>query len=344
MPVAASAPHGPWPQLLLGLCMVSTYLLIATSRMHKLTAALLGALLCVALGLLTGAIDGYGEVHAVLAKDLGILGVLVGTSILVDISGRSGLFQFLAVKIAKRARGEPRLLFFALLLLTMLFVSLLTIAPGTLIVVSLALVLCRTLELDPKPHLVGIAIAANSGALVTFASGICTLMVGTAAGIPYLQFFVVSTPVALLTGAVAWLVVGRVYRRELQPAGDAAERRARVAAFDEWAMVADRRVFRRCALILGATVLGFATAQQLGIGLDYVAMAGGACAILFSGQDPEAAVAKVNWTVILFFVGLFVMIGPSSTPACCRSPPRACRRCRAAASCWPWCCWCCSRR
>ncbi|MEZ6037198.1 MAG: SLC13 family permease [Planctomycetota bacterium] len=301
---------GTLPMAVLGLVMLATYALIASGKLHKLTAALCGAIVCTVLGLAFGVLHDYEEVHQVLGKDIGVLGVIVGTSILVDVAGKSGLFQFLAVKIAKQAKGDPGRLFTALMTLTVLFVSLLTIAPGTLIVASLTLVLCRTLELSAKPYLVGVAIVANSGALVTFASGICTLMIGSAARLPYLHFFAVSTPMALLTALVAWWVVRRFYRAELR--GDpatAGQRADAVAAFDEWAMVPDRRMFWRSAILLGLTIVGFATAQPLGVGLDFVAMAGGAAAILFSGQNPEDAVKKVNWTVIVFFIGLFVMIG-----------------------------------
>ena len=308
--VARDGGVGSLPMAVLGLTMLGTYTLIATGKLHKVTAALLGAIACTILALLFGVLHEYDEVHHVLAKDIGVLGVIVGTSILVDVSGKSGLFQFLAVKIAKKAKGDPQKLFTSLIVLTVVFVSLLTIAPGTLIVVSLALVLCRTLKLAPKPYLVGIAISANSGALVTFASGICTLMVGSAANLPYMHFFVVSTPMAIATALVAWFVVKRFYKAELtaDPA-TAGDRADAVAAFDEWAMVSDRRMFWRSAILLVLTIIGFATAQPLGIGLDFVAMAGGAAAILFSGQNPEEAIKKVNWTVIVFFIGLFVMIG-----------------------------------
>jgi Na+/H+ antiporter NhaD/arsenite permease-like protein len=301
---------GTLPMAVLGIAMLGTYALIATGKLHKVTAALCGAIVCTILGLVFGVLHKYEEIHQVLAKDIGVLGVIVGTSILVDVAGKSGLFQFLAVKIAKKAKGDPKKLFSSLIVLTVLFVSLLTIAPGTLIVVSLSLVLCRTLNLEPKPYLVGVAISANSGALVTFASGICTLMVGSAAKLPYGHFFIVSTPMAIATAVVAWLVVGRFYKKDLTADPSTAGDRAKaVAAFDEWAMVPDRRVFWRSAILLCLTIVGFATAQPLGIGLDFVAMAGGAAAILFSGQDPEDAVKKVNWTVIVFFIGLFVMIG-----------------------------------
>ncbi|MEM7199688.1 MAG: SLC13 family permease [Planctomycetota bacterium] len=306
----AGHASGPIPMVLLGGSMIGIYVLIATGKLHKLTAALLGGIVCTALGLVLGVLHDYGVVHKILAKDLNVLGVIVGTSILVDISGRSGLFQFLAIKIAKKAKGDPARLFTALMGLTVLFVSVLTIAPGTLIVVSLALVLARTLDLNPAPYLIGVAVVANSGALVTFASGICTLMVGSAAGIPYVHFLQVSLPAALFTAVVAWWVIGRRYRGSLT-AGETTpdERRTRIESFDEYAMITDRRVFRRCAWILGVTIAGFALAQPLGVGLDFVAIAGGAAALFLSGHDPEEAVKKVNWTVILFFVGLFVMIG-----------------------------------
>ncbi len=294
----------------LGIAMAAVFLAIATERLHKITAALLGSVVCVGLALALDVIPSYREVYAILSKDLGVLGVIVGTSILVDIAGQSGLFQFVAVKIAKRAQGDPRRLLGALVALTVLFVSFLTIAPGTLIVVSLALVLARTLDLRSKPYLVAIALAANSGALSTFASGICTLMIGSAAGIPYAHFLVVSLPMALATAWIVWAVVLRCYGNELaDPAVSSDERRARLASFDEWAMVKDRIVFRNCAVILVLTVVGFATARLFGVGLDFVAIAGGTAALLFSGFDPEQAVKKVNWTVIVFFVGLFAMIG-----------------------------------
>jgi Na+/H+ antiporter NhaD/arsenite permease-like protein len=308
--VLANTSGGILPMILLGTVMAVSYLLIGTGKVHKLVAAMIGALIAVALGLWLGVVHDYEEIHTRLSHDLGVLGVLVGTSILVDVAGQSGLFQFLAIKIAKRARGSPRRLLATIVALTVLFVGLLTIAPGTLIVVSLALVLAKELSLQAKPYLFAIAVAANSGALATFASGICTLMIGTAAGIPYVQFLMLSLPVALATAAIAWFLILRFYGARLaKPEITDAERAERIATFDEWAMVSDRRVFWRCAVILGATILGFAFARNFGIGLDWVALAGGSAALFFSGLDPEEAVKKVHWSVVLFFVALFVMIG-----------------------------------
>jgi Na+/H+ antiporter NhaD/arsenite permease-like protein len=83
----------------------------------------------------------------------------------------------------------------------------------------------------------------------------------------------------------------------------------KISEFDPWALVEDRWVLARSAAILGATVIGFASAQSLGLGMDFIAMAGGTAALLFAGRGVEDTIGKVNWTVILFFTGLFLVIG-----------------------------------
>jgi Na+/H+ antiporter NhaD/arsenite permease-like protein len=309
---SAEAARPILPMVLIGGVMTITFALIAFNRVHKMVAALLGAIVAVGISLAFSVYHGtppYETVHHFIAHDLNVLGVIVGTSILVEIARGSGLFHFIAIKLVKATGGDPARLFPAIMATTIAFVTFLTIAPGVLIMTSLVLVVTKTLDDEPTPYVLAVAIGANSGALMTFASGIPTLMIGTSAGIPYLHFFVVSTPLALLSAVPAYFVIRRVYRKSLFRAGDLDQRRAKVAQFDEWALVRDRSLFVRSAVILGLTIVGFAGAQSVNVGLDLIAICGGTSALLFSGFDPEEAVKKVKWPVILFFVGLFVLIG-----------------------------------
>jgi Na+/H+ antiporter NhaD/arsenite permease-like protein len=312
----AAAVKPVLPMVVLGLIMTATYVVIAFELLHKSLAAMLGAIAAVAADMVfkvfhaEGGRSAYSRaVHDIIGHDLGVIGVLVGTSVLVDIASRSGLFHFLAVKIVKQTRGNLDALHTAIALATLLFVTVLTITPGTLIMVSLVLVVTKELALDPKPYILTVAICANSGALVTFASGMCTLMLGTAGNLAYLDFFRVTTPLAFLSALIAFSVLRKLYANSLHSEGDPEERRRAVAAFDEWALVKDRRLFVRCGLILGSTILGFALAQPLGVGIDFIAFCGGTAALLLSGIHPDEAIKKVNWSVVLFFVGLFVIIG-----------------------------------
>ncbi|MFN7131073.1 MAG: SLC13 family permease [Myxococcales bacterium] len=313
---AATGEPAILPMVVLGTIMVATYAVIAFEKLHKSLAAMLGAIVAViaalAFGLfphLPGTRNPYGVVHHIIGHELGVLGVIIGTSILVDVVSKSGLFHFIAVKIVKRTQGDPKKLFFFVTLLTMVFVTLLTIAPGSLIVVSLALVVAKSLALNPKPYVMSVAIVANSAALTTLASGICTLMLGSAANLPYVSFFRVTTPMAFITAGIAFFLLQRFYGGLLTATGTPQERAAKVAQFDEWALVKDRRVFYRCAIILVGTIIGFAAAGKLNVGLDFIAITGGIAALLLSGTDPEEAIKMVKWPVILFFVGLFVIIG-----------------------------------
>lgn len=299
-------------QVLFGSLMLLTYAAIAFEVLHKTVAAVCGALVLTALAVATGLLEPYDQVYAILGHDLPILGVIIGTSILVELAGQSGLFHFLAIKIVKKTGGHPIRLFLALQLLVFVFAALLTIVPAMLIVSGLTLVICKSLRLSPMPYLLGIAFASNSGTLCTFASGLPTLMVGSAAKIPYGHFLVVSLPFALISLVVCYVWTRHAFRRDfLLPKSEAeqAELAATVAAFDEWALAPDLGAFTRAAVILCLTIVGFAVAKPLSVGPDFIALIGGAAMLLFHGKHVEETVKKVNWVVILFFAGLFVIVG-----------------------------------
>lgn len=301
-----------WVMILFAMGMLATYVGVAIDSFHKTVAALLGAVVLVPLALVLGVLPDYDATYEILSHDLNIFGVIIGTGILVDVTGRSGLFHFLSILMVKATGGRASALYFALCMLTFAFVAVLTIVPAMLILSSLVLVICRKLDYPPKPFLLSVAICANSGAVVTFASGLPNIMIGTQAGIPYVHFLMVSAPYALISFLVALAVLRFAFRRSLpwtQNAAEQADLQGRIEQFDAWALVEDRRVLVSSALILVLTVIGFALAQPLGVGMDFVAIAGGTAALLFAGKTIEDSIAKVNWTIILFFLGLFLIIG-----------------------------------
>lgn len=309
---AESSEHAPvWIMILFAMLMLITYVGVAYERLHKTVAALCGAAVLTVLALALGVFKSYGVIHEHLARDLNIFGVIIGTGILVGVTGKSGLFHFLSMLIVRATNGRTGRLYLAIAGLTFVFVALLTIVPAMLILASLVLVICRSLNYNPKPFLLSVAIFANSGAIVTFASGLPNIMIGTAAGIPYVHFLVVSAPYALVSALIALATLRFLFRNELpwkQSPEVRRELREKIEQFDAWAMVDSRVVLIRSGLILGLTVIGFALAQPLGVGMDFIAMAGGTAALLFAGRSVDDSIEKVNWTVILFFTGLFVII------------------------------------
>ncbi len=304
-------PASAGVMLLFAAVMIATYVGVAVERFHKTVAALCGAAVLVVLSLALDLFE-YPKIYEFLKEDLNIFGVIIGTGILVDVVGKSGLFHFLSMWIVRFTGGRAGALYLTLCLVTFLFVAVLTIVPAMLILSSLVLVICRSLDYKPMPLLLSVAICANSGAIATFASGLPNIMIGTAAGIPYLHFLQVSLPYALVSLVVAIVLLRFFFRHDLpwkQTPEQQAALQEQIESFDPWALVEDRKVLIRSATILLATVLGFALAQQLGVGMDFVAMVGATAALLFAGKGVEDAIHKVNWTVILFFMGLFVIIG-----------------------------------
>ncbi len=311
IPEAPIEPASTGVMLLFAAVMMATYVGVAIERFHKTVAALCGAALLVVLALGLDLLE-YPQIYDILAEDLNIFGVIIGTGILVDVVGKSGLFHFLSMWIVRFTHGQASKLFLTLCIVTFLFVSVLTIVPAMLILCSLVLVICRSLDYKPMPLLLSVAICANSGAIATFASGLPNIMIGTAAGIPYVDFLKVSLPYAVISLVVAIVGLRFFFRHDLpwkQTAEQKAALRDQIDSFDPWALVDDRKVLLRSAVILLSTVLGFAFAQQLGVGMDFVAMVGATAALVFAGKGVEDAIHKVNWTVILFFMGLFVIIG-----------------------------------
>ena len=305
------APAAPWIMVTFAVVMMATYVGVAVERFHKTVAALCGAGVLVTLSLILDLFE-YEKLYDFLKEDLNIFGVIIGTGILVDVVGRSGLFHFISMWIVRLTGGRATALFMTLCLVTFLFVSVLTIVPAMLILSSLVLVISRSLDYDAKPLLLAVAICANSGAIATFASGLPNIMIGTAASIPYAHFLQVSLPYAAVSLIVAIVMLRFFYRGALpwkQTEAEAAALKAQIETFDPWAMVEDTSRLVRSGVILMGTVVGFVFAQSLGVGMDFIAMIGATAALLFAGKGVEDAIAKVNWTVILFFMGLFVIIG-----------------------------------
>lgn len=307
----APAKYDPVVMAVFVAVMLVTYLGVAYERLHKTIAALIGGGVLALIAIYWGVYE-YEHIYDFIAEDLNVFGVIIGTGILVDVVGKSGLFHFLSMLIVRATGGQAAKLYLAICALTFVFVSLLTIVPAVLIMSSLVLVICRSLGYDVKPFLISTAICANSGAIVTFASGLPNIMIGTSAGIPYVHFLIVSAPFAVLSVLIAIVLLRFFFRGSIpwrQSPDERAALQARMNEFDPWAMVEDRRVLLRSAAILLLTVLGFAFAQALGLGMDFIAMAGGTTALLFAGKGVEDTIGKVNWTVILFFIGLFLVIG-----------------------------------
>jgi Na+/H+ antiporter NhaD/arsenite permease-like protein len=272
----------------------------AADLVHRTPAALAGAILLVIVGAI-------GQEEAIEAVHWETLGLLVGMMILVGILKESGIFGYLAIKSAQAAGGRPGLVLIYLAAITAFLSAFLDNVTTVLLMFPVTLVIARILEEDPIPFLIVEVLASNIGGTATLVGDPPNIIIGTVVEeLTFLDFITNLAPpivvILLVILGLVWLVHGRKLRTT-------EEDRKGIMALRASEEIGDRGLLVRAGAVCAATVVGFFLQQVTGLNPAVVALAGAAVAMLVCGPEVEAVLQEVEWPTILFFVGLFVMVG-----------------------------------
>ncbi len=301
-------------QLLATTIFLAAFALIASEKIDKTRVALAGAALMLVLGLVrqhtafSGSPDAPGA-----GVDWNTIFLLLGMMVVVSITRHTGLFEWLAVRSAKAVRAHPIGLILILSVVTAVVSAFLDNVTTVLLVVPVVLVLARTLEADPIPFVIPVSIASNIGGTATLIGHPPNIMIGSAAGFTFIDFLRYDAPPALLVLAVFCLIVWLGLTPRLRVSK---EDRARVLALDEAGVIRDPRLLRKCLFVLALALVGFVIHGYLGLEPATVALAAAALLLLMLGRHPRVPghegeyhwYADIEWSVLLFFIGLFVMV------------------------------------
>jgi Na+/H+ antiporter NhaD/arsenite permease-like protein len=256
-----------------------------------------------AIVVVVGALDVETAIESV---DWATLGLLVGMMIIVGLTEPTGVFSYLALQVARLSGGRPFRLIVLLALMTGVLSAFLDNLTAILLVVPISLQLSRLLGLPVVPLVLVQVMASNIGGTATLIGDPPNIMIGThVEQLTFLDFIVHLGPIAAVTLLVTALLLFAFYRRSLTPGPGAQER---LAELDPRAEIVRERLFRILA-VLGGTIVGFFLHAPLHVEPVVVAMAGATGMLLVAGGDLEAALERVEWGTIFFFVGLFVMVG-----------------------------------
>src|SRR5918998_442531 len=271
----------------------------ALDWVHRTPAALLGALLLIVAGAI-------GQEEAVEAVNWETLGLLVGMMILIAMLKASGLFGYLAIKSAQGARGHPGLTLISLAAITAVLSAFLDNVTTVLLMFPMTLVITEILEEDPFPFLIVEVLASNIGGTATLIGDPPNIIIGTEVPeLSFMDFIVNLAPpivvILLVTLGIVWLVHARRLRISESD-------RKGIMSLDAASHIEDRRLLVRSSAVTGATVIGFFL-QGLTALTAAVALAGAAVAMIVCGPRVEEVLHEVEWPTVLFFVGLFVMVG-----------------------------------
>jgi Na+/H+ antiporter NhaD/arsenite permease-like protein len=272
----------------------------ALDWVHRTPAALLGALLLIVTGTI-------GQDEAVEAVNWETLGLLVGMMILVGILQASGVFGYLAIKSAQAARGHPGLTLIYLAAITAVLSAFLDNVTTVLLMFPMTLVITQILEEDPFPFLIVEVLASNIGGTATLIGDPPNIIIGTEVEeLSFMDFIVNLAPPVVVILLVSLVIVWLVHARKLRISESD---RKGIMELDAATQIEDRQLLVRSSVVTGATVLGFFLQGLTGLSPAVVALAGAAVAMIVCSPQIEEVLHEVEWPTILFFVGLFVMVG-----------------------------------
>lgn len=271
----------------------ATYLLIAVQRLpfihlNRPAASLIGAVAMVVAGVLT-------PQQAYAAIDLDVIVFLLGLMLIVGYLEVGKFFEWAAESVVRRAGTPARLLAVAVVgggLLSALFVN----DTVCLVVTPVLLAALGSLGVRPVPYLLGLAMGANVGSVVSVTGNPQNMLVGIWSGASFGGFFVHMLPVGAGGLALTYAVLHRAFRTELAHPFPRRPEGSRVA-------------LDRPLVIKGLAAFGVAVAGWLaGWPLPGVAIAAGALMVLVAQRDPAYAIERVDWDLLLFFASLFVVM------------------------------------
>ncbi|BEP28908.1 ArsB/NhaD family transporter [Helicovermis profundi] len=276
-----------------------TYIAIVLDKINSTTVALFGAGVMLVIGVIN-------QKQAIANIDFNTIGLLVGMMIIVNILKRTGVFEFLAIKAAKLAKGDPWKIVVLFSLLTALASALLDNVTTVLLIVPVTLVITDTLEVNPIPFLVPEILIANIGGTATLIGDPPNIMIGSAANLGFMDFIINLAPVIVVITAVTLFIFKFIYRNGYHASDD---RKKIVLSMNEEIAIKNHKLLKKSLFVLILTMLGFIIHDKIGLESATVALSGAALLLLLSGIDPEDILIEVEWSTIFFFMALFILVG-----------------------------------
>jgi Na+/H+ antiporter NhaD/arsenite permease-like protein len=296
-------------------------------RLHAKKSLIVGlfAVVCLLLGAFMGLLP-FGSVtlpnghqvnlpEFIPAIDWGVITIILGSSIFVDVTSKSGLFTWIAIKLTKASRGDPLVLLVYYGAMTVVFSAVLNNVTAMIIIGSLSAVSLDRLGRGDKllGFLLVEGLLTNVGGLLTLISSVPNIIVGTTAGIGFVTFFLKASPYVVVTTAITlWLGARLCAIHRLAP-GERAQAEARVATFDERDGIESMGFFWFGTAMLVAFIIFIAGASFEGwavgkLGMGFVAMAFALIMLIRYKAEVHRFYGAVDWDLILFFAFLFVVI------------------------------------
>ncbi len=278
---------------------VIVMILIISEKVHRTTAALAGAVALILAGIVT---FDTGVSHI----DFGTLGVLVGMMIFVAVVKNSGIFEYLAIRAAKIAKGNPWLIMVLFCLITAVLSAFLDNVTTVLLIGPVTFTVCKMLKISPVPFFIAEIIASNVGGTATLIGDPPNIMIGSATGLTFFDFLMYDGPAVLIILAAAMICFYFIYGRKM---GVAEDKQASIMTLHAHEAIKSKSLFYKSVVMTVITAVAFVLHGAVHIEPSVVALAAAAIMLILSRVEVEEVLMDVEWSTIGFFAGLFVVVG-----------------------------------
>ena len=272
---------------------------IVSEKLHRAACALIGAVLLILIGIITPE-EALGFV------DFNTLGVLIGMMMFVAVVKQSGIFEYLAIKAARLAKGDPWKIMIYFMIITAVLSAFLDNVTTVLLIGPMTFSICKTLELNPVPYLMTQIISSNVGGTATLIGDPPNIMLGSAADISFLQFVIYDAPCVIISMIALVIAFKFVYKKGLQVTP---EKMALIMNMDEKKEIRNHTLFIKSVVMIFVVACAFILHDTLGLKTSIIALTCAAIMIAIGGQDVEETISDVEWPTIVFFAFLFMVVG-----------------------------------
>ncbi len=282
--------------------------LIISEKIHRSLVSIVGAvLLMIFVFPQIGAEQGEaGFELAVSTIDFNTLGVLFGMMLFVSVVRQSGVFEYLAVKCAKIAKGNPWTIMVLFVILTSVLSAFLDNVTTVLLIGPMTLTVCKLLDINPIPFFMAEILSSNIGGTATLIGDPPNIMIGSKAGLTFFDFIAVDTPAVILVLIVFIAILYFVYGRKMHVDQ---EHKDAVMELNERKEIKSKPLLIQSIVMMVVVVLGFMLHGALGLESSVIAMGAAGILLLISRRSIEFSLTQVEWTTLTFFAGLFIIVG-----------------------------------
>nr|WP_269151137.1 ArsB/NhaD family transporter [Spelaeicoccus albus] len=282
---------------------IAAYVLIATEKIPRVAVALGGAAAMVMIGATDDKSLFFSEDSGI---DWNVIFLLLGMMIIVGIMRHTGVFEFVAIWATKKARGRPFRIMVMLVVITAVLSAFLDNVTTVLLIAPVTFLVCERLAVPPIPYLIAEVMASNIGGTATLIGDPPNIIIGSRSGLSFNDFLLNLTPlIAVLV--LVFLVVSRImFRKAFQYDP---ERAARVMELNPAEAIGDKRLLVKSLSVLVLVLAGFVLDPVLGLSPAIVAMMGAGLLIALTRLENRKVFGDVEWETLLFFAGLFTMVG-----------------------------------